>query len=52
MSEDITWCGKWDCENLECFRNPKHIKLDIPHSFALLENTEFCIKTKEEKKEE
>lgn len=35
FSEDITFCANNGCENMECHRNPKHIKLDIPHSFAL-----------------
>lgn len=44
MSEDITWCGNWDCQYMKCVRNPKHIKLPIDHSYALLEGTEDCYK--------
>lgn len=43
-SEDITYCVNEKCDCLKCFRNPKHIKLPIPHSFAFLENTEDCYK--------
>ena len=27
---------------MECIRNPKHIKLKIPHSFAFFEGTDMC----------
>lgn len=43
-SEDITYCINENCDYMKCFRNPKHIKLPIPHSFAFLENTEDCPK--------
>lgn len=36
-SEDITFCANENCEDMKCYRNPKHIKLPIPHSFALFE---------------
>ena len=42
-SKDITFCFS-ECENMECIRNKKHIKLPIPHSFAFLEGTEDCLK--------
>ena len=45
MSEDITWCMDWGCACMKCERNPKHIKLPIDHSYALLEGTEDCYKT-------
>jgi hypothetical protein len=35
MSEDITFCANEACDYLKCERNPKHIKLKIPHSFSL-----------------
>lgn len=43
-SEDITYCMNENCNKMKCFRNPKHIKLPIPHSFEFLENTEDCYK--------
>ena len=30
---------------MKCFRNKRHIKLPIPHSFMFLEGTEDCHKT-------
>ena len=45
MSEDITWCCNWDCEYLKCIRNPKHIRLQIDHSYAVLEGTKDCYRT-------
>ena len=36
-SEDITFCANKSCSDMKCYRNPKHIKLLIPHSFALFE---------------
>lgn len=49
MSEDITYCMN-KCNDMKCFRNKKHIKLLIPHSFSFLEGTEDCHKM--QKKEE
>ena len=34
-SEDITFCANKGCTYMKCERNPKHIRLQIPHSFAL-----------------
>lgn len=34
-SEDITFCANKGCKDMKCERNPKHIRLLIPHSFAL-----------------
>lgn len=34
-SEDITFCANTGCKDMRCDRNQKHIRLDIPHSFAL-----------------
>lgn len=34
-SEDITFCANKGCSDMNCYRNPKHIRLLIPHSFAL-----------------
>ena len=34
-SEDITFCANKGCTVVRCERNPKHIHLLIPHSFAL-----------------
>ena len=46
MSEDMTFCMNKECAMKKCVRHPKHIKRhDIPHSFADLEGTEYCIKT-------
>lgn len=39
-SEDITFCANRNCCDMNCYRNPKHIKLDIPHSFALFDKCE------------
>ena len=35
MSEDITFCADKSCKCMKCDRNPKHIKLPTPHSFAI-----------------
>lgn len=35
MSEDITFCANDGCSDMKCMRNQKHIRLPIPHSFAL-----------------
>jgi hypothetical protein len=44
-SEDITFCANKVCNDMKCYRNPKHIKhLDIPHSFALFRD---CSKWRE-----
>lgn len=37
-SEDITFCANQNCSDMDCYRNPKHIKLRISHSFALFSN--------------
>lgn len=34
-SEDITFCANKACTDMKCERNPRHIRLPIPHSFAL-----------------
>lgn len=50
MSEDITFCLS-DCKLKKCVRNKKNIKqFGIPHSFAYLENTEYCLKNKKGEK--
>ena len=36
-SEDITFCANKGCPDMKCESNPKHIRLLIPYSFALLE---------------
>ena len=36
-SEDITFCANKACPSMKCERNPKHIRLTIPHSFGLFE---------------
>lgn len=36
-SEDITFCANKGCPDMKCERNPKHIRLLIPHSFALFD---------------
>lgn len=46
MTEDITYCSNKKCGYLRCVRNPKHIKLLIPHSFADLDGTNLCYKVK------
>lgn len=44
-SEDITFCANRGCNDMKCYRNPKHIRiLDIPHSFALFRD---CSKWRE-----
>ena len=43
-SEDITFCMNRKCNYKKCERNPKHIRLLIPHSFAYLEDTDYCPK--------
>lgn len=42
-SEDITFCANKGCPDMKCERNPKHIRLPIPHSYALFAN---CAKWK------
>lgn len=43
IHDDITFCMKRDCDNLECFRNPENMQNPrIPHSMAMLENTSYC----------
>lgn len=40
MSEDITYCA-YDCKNMKCERNNKHIKkidITITHSFAYFDS--------------
>ena len=37
-SEDITFCANRGCKDMKCERNPKNIRLPIPHSFALFPN--------------
>ena len=49
-SEDITFCFNRKCTYKACFRNPKNIKQMIPHSFAYLENTDYCPKNKKQEK--
>ena len=49
MAEDITFCTKYSCECMECYRNPNRIKLRIPHSFSELEGTELCYLEKQRK---
>lgn len=39
-SEDITFCANQMCKDMKCYRNPKHIRLPIDHSFALFTNCE------------
>ena len=34
-SEDITFCANRNCGDINCYRNPKRIKTQNPHSFAL-----------------
>lgn len=48
MSEDITYCLS-ECNDMKCFRNKRHIKLPIHHSFAFLEGTEDCHKMQNNK---
>ena len=43
-SEDITYCMNKTCNIIKCERNPKHIKEMKPHSFAYLEDTDYCEK--------
>lgn len=47
-SEDITYCMNKKCKIMKCERNPKHIRELKPHSFAYLEDTEYCEKGSEE----
>lgn len=37
-SEDITFCANKKCAHMKCERNPKHIRLPIPHSFAYFQD--------------
>ena len=48
FNEDITFCMNDKCDKMECFRNPKHVKLPIAHSFAWLDGTEHCPKTSQD----
>lgn len=40
MSEDITFCANFNCGDMDCVRNPKRIRLPIPHSFCLFTKCE------------
>lgn len=40
MTEDITFCSNFNCGDMDCVRNPKHISLPIPHSFCLFTKCE------------
>ena len=42
MTEDITYCIS-DCPYMRCKRNKKNIYKSIPHSYAELKNTEYCL---------
>lgn len=44
MSEDISFCLNWNCKYMKCFRNQKHIKLPIPHSFMDFADKPGCPK--------
>lgn len=47
MTQGITFCSNWNCTKKKCPRNPKNIKLNIPHRFDNLEGTEtWCKKPK------
>ena len=35
---------------MKCFRNKRHIKLPIPHSFSFLEGTEDCHKMQDDER--
>lgn len=48
MNEDITFCANRKCNCHKCARHPNKVKLPIPHSFADLENTQYCKKTRKE----
>lgn len=51
MSDDITFCGS-DCDNKKCFRHPSNIREPrIPHSFAYLKDTEYCLRVSKENRE-
>lgn len=50
-TEDITWCMNKYCTVTKCERNPKHIKQMKSHSFAYLEGTDYCEKSKSDKSE-
>ena len=42
FDDDITFCMS-ECDNKECYRHPSNIKdRSIPHSFALLKDTDLC----------
>lgn len=40
-SEDITFCANRACEELKCDRNPKRIRLAIPHSFSVFPDCRY-----------
>lgn len=40
-SEDITFCANRECSELKCDRNPKRIRLQIPHSFSAFESCRY-----------
>lgn len=40
LSEDITFCANFNCSDTSCMRNPKNIRLLIPHSFSLFTKCE------------
>lgn len=43
IHDDITFCMKRDCNNLDCFRNPENMQNPrAPHSMAMLYETSYC----------
>lgn len=52
-TDDITWCRNRRCNNKKCERNPKRIRWTPckEYSFADLDGTDYCEKTKRTPKE-
>lgn len=44
IQEDTMFCINRKCSCKKCTRHPSKIKLPILHSFADLENTQYCTK--------
>lgn len=49
IGEDHCYCLNHNCDEMKCWRNPKTIKLPIPHSFSNFEGKpQYCMKARKE----
>lgn len=52
-TDDILWCSNRRCNTKKCKRNPKRIRFTPfkEYSFAELDGTDYCVKSKRTPKE-